>query len=82
MATTAAFVMINTQTGKEQTVLNLIKKIPEVKEAHLVFGVYDLVVRVGCKGADDLKRVISDIRIIKSLQATLTIIVLPDPNSS
>lgn len=82
MGIKVAFVMINTQIGEEQTVLNSIKKIPEVKEVHLVFGVYDLVVKVECKGTDDLKRIILDIRTIKDLQATVTIAALPDHNSS
>ncbi|MEZ0249315.1 MAG: Lrp/AsnC ligand binding domain-containing protein, partial [Thermoproteus sp.] len=38
-----AFVFINTDIGAEDEVLEALSKMPEVKEAMIVYGPYDLV---------------------------------------
>ena len=37
-----AFVLINSEPGAEATVLKALEAIPEVKEAHMVYGAYDI----------------------------------------
>ena len=49
-----AFVLINVEIGGEEEVLNNLRQIEEVKEAYLLFGVYDIIVKVE---AEDRKRV-------------------------
>jgi hypothetical protein len=34
-----AFILINAELGKEDTVLALVRALPEVKEAYMVYGV-------------------------------------------
>ena len=41
-----AFVLINAEIGSESEVLKDLKAIPEVKEAHMVYGVYDIFARI------------------------------------
>lgn len=80
MLTRSAFVMANTEVGKEDEILGLIEEIQGVEEAHKVFGVYDLIVKVRGKDIDELTKIISDkIRAIEGLQATLTMLILPNP---
>jgi DNA-binding Lrp family transcriptional regulator len=45
-----AFVLINAEIGFEDEVLKSLKKIENVKEAYMVYGIYDIIVRVerGC----------------------------------
>ncbi len=45
-----AFVLINTEIGAEEEVVNELKKIPYIKEAHVVYGVYDIVAKVEYRG--------------------------------
>ena len=41
-----AYVLINTETGAMEDVLKILKKIEEIKEAHMVYGVYDIIAKV------------------------------------
>jgi len=72
-----AFVMITAEIGKENDVLDELKKIEHVKEAHLVYGVYDVVAKVEAETMDRLKELItSKVRRLKSVRSTLTMIVM------
>lgn len=52
------------------------KAIPEIKEAHLVYGVYDIITRLETDIMQDLKDTISQkIRRIEKIRSTLTMIV-------
>ncbi|HKM78990.1 MAG TPA: Lrp/AsnC ligand binding domain-containing protein [Candidatus Bathyarchaeia archaeon] len=54
-----AFVFMNIDPGTEKAVLKVLRKVPEVKEAHFVYGVYDVVAKVQADSMDHLKEVIS-----------------------
>ena len=72
-----AYVMINTKMGSEQKVTNDLNNIEEVKKVYVVYGVYDLVVRVEAETMAKLKTAISDeIRTIENVRTTLTMIVM------
>lgn len=69
-----AFVLINTEMGSESEVLNALKKINDVKEAYVVYGVYDLVVKVEAKTAEELRNIITwNIRKQDKVRSTLTL---------
>ena len=72
-----AFVLINAEIGSESDVLKDLKGIPEVKEAHMVYGVYDIIARVETETMQDLKDTISwKIRRLDKVRSTLTMIVV------
>jgi len=72
-----AFVLINAEIGAENEVLEDLKAIQEVKEAHMVYGVYDIITRVDAETLQDLKDVISlKIRRLDKVRSTLTMIVV------
>ena len=72
-----AFVLINAETGAESEVLKGLKEIPEVKEAFMVYGVYDIIARVQTETMQELKDVISwKIRRLDKVRSTLTMIVI------
>jgi len=69
--------MMNAEVGSEQEVLKKLKKIAEVKEAYLVYGVYDIVAKVEAETMKKLREVIaSKIRGIDGVRSTLTMIVI------
>jgi DNA-binding Lrp family transcriptional regulator len=69
--------MINAEIGAEPEVLEGLKKIPEVKEAHIVYGVYDIIIRLEAETMKDLKDVISwKIRRFEKVRSTITMIVI------
>jgi len=72
-----AFVLINAEIGAEAEVLKELKNISEVKEAHMVYGVYDIIARVETDTMQELKDVISwKIRRLDKVRSTLTMIVV------
>jgi DNA-binding Lrp family transcriptional regulator len=72
-----AFVFMNIDTGGEQEVLKQLQGIPNVKEAHLVYGVYDLVARIEAETMDKLKEIVTwKVRRLDKVRSTLTTIVM------
>ena len=72
-----AFVLINAEIGSETEVLKALKAIPEVKEAHMVYGVYDIIARIWTETMQDLKDTISwKVRRLDKVRSTLTMIVV------
>ena len=72
-----AFVLINAEVGAESEVLKGLKDIPEVKEAHMVYGVYDIIARIQTETMQELKDIISwKIRRLDKVRSTLTMIVV------
>ena len=74
---TLAFVLINAEIGGEQEVIKALKTIKNVKEAHLVYGVYDIVAKVEAETMDKLKEIITwNIRRLDKVRSTLTMITM------
>ncbi len=69
-----SLVLIKCETGKETEVEEAIHKIKGVREAHLLFGVYDISVKVECENIEELtKIVIDEIRRIPGVKETKTL---------
>lgn len=72
-----AFVLINAEIGAEDEVLKELTKMAEVKEAHVVYGVYDVITRIEADTMDELKEIVtSKIRRLDKVRSTLTMIVV------
>lgn len=72
-----ALVLINTETGSEQEVLDELRKIDAVKESYMVYGVYDIVAMVGADTMDKLKDIVTwNVRRLDKVRSTLTMIVI------
>jgi len=70
-----AYVLIISIVGSEEEVLEEVRGIPEVKEAHMVYGVYDVIVRVEAETVQGLKDIVaSKIRSIDKVRSTLTLV--------
>jgi len=65
-----AFILIATSLGKKDEVLQELKKLNGVKEAHKIIGSYDILARLKTENYqalnDNLKRKIRDIRGVRS----------------
>jgi len=72
-----ALVLINTDVGAEQEVLNKLLSIEGVKEAYLVYGIYDIFAKIEVDSLDKLKNTIMvQIRKISKVRSTLSMIVV------
>jgi DNA-binding Lrp family transcriptional regulator len=56
-----AYLLISTKIGSESAVLEALKKVEGVEEAHSLWGVYDIVARIKADTMDKLKFIISKI---------------------
>lgn len=73
----AAFVLINAEIGSEDEVLKELRKMDNVKEAYVVYGVYDIVAKVEAETMDKLKEVVTwKVRRLNKVRSTLTMIVV------
>jgi DNA-binding Lrp family transcriptional regulator len=72
-----AFVLINSDLGAEDEVLKSLMGIKEVKEAHMVYGVYDIIARVETDTMQELENVVSwKVRRFDKTRGTLTMVVM------
>lgn len=72
-----AFVLINAEIGAENEVLQALKKISNVKEAYMVYGVYDIVAKVEADTMDKIKDIVTwQIRRLDKVRSTLTMIAM------
>lgn len=74
-----AFVLINTEIGSEEEVLNELRKVEGVEEAYSVYGVYDIVAKVKAESMNKLKDIVTwRIRRLNKVRSTLTMIVIEE----
>ncbi|MFX0116306.1 MAG: Lrp/AsnC ligand binding domain-containing protein [Candidatus Hodarchaeota archaeon] len=67
--------MVNSDIGAEDQVLMDLKSMDEVKEAYLVYGVYDIIAKIDAPTIEGLKGIIyTQIRRLTGVQSTLTMI--------
>ncbi|MEM0152928.1 MAG: Lrp/AsnC ligand binding domain-containing protein [Ignisphaera sp.] len=72
-----AIVLINTDVGMEEEVAKALTQLPEVKEVHVVYGIYDVVVVVEANTFDELRSaVITKVRKFPHIKSTTTLIVV------
>ncbi len=73
----SAYLLLNVETGTEEDVINKLKELQEVKEAWMVYGVYDIIVRVETGTMEELKNVVSwTIRRLDRVRSTMTMIAV------
>ena len=71
-----AYVLINAELGREKTVLKDLRAIENVSEVHLVYGVYDIIVKVEAENMEKLKEILTfKIRRMNEIRSTLTMTV-------
>jgi len=74
---TLGFVLVSAETGVEAELLKELKRVDGVKEAHIVYGVYDLIAKVECESMEELKQTITRyIRGLDHVNGTLTLLVV------
>lgn len=71
-----AYVLLTTEIGAEKHVLDSLKKIRGVQEAHSLWGVYDIIANVQADDMEQLKTIITRrISEIGKVNSKLTMII-------
>ncbi len=68
-----AYILINAKSGAERTIVNRLKRIPQVKESRAVLGSFDVFAKVECYDMLEFNRIISIIRDIDGVVSTSTL---------
>jgi len=71
-----AYVVLNSEIGFERDILEVLKEIPEVREASRVYGVYDIIIRVEADTVGELKELNREIRQMEKVRSTRMMIVI------
>ncbi len=71
-----AYVLIVSETGSEQHVIEKLLMIDEIKEVNPIWGAYDIVVKVVEPTLDAVRKIIMGrIRMIEGIKTTVSLIV-------
>ena len=74
---TKAIIMINTDVGKEEEIMEKLFEIPEVRDVFLVYGIHDIIVIVETDTMERLRSLVTEkIRQMDGVKNTLTSIVV------
>ncbi len=77
MLLATAYLLLIVEIGTEEEVMKSLKSIEEVKEARMVYGAYDIIVRVETVDMEELKNLVSwRIRRLDRVRSTMTMIVV------
>ena len=68
------FILINCELGAEDYIIEELKLIPQVKNAHVTFGAYDVVAEVQAKNSQEFDQTVSHkIRTLSQVMSTMTL---------
>ena len=66
-----AFVIVTADTGCAESVLNGLREIASVKEAYMVYGVYDIIAKIEADTLNELGEIVTgQIRRLDSIRST------------
>jgi len=68
------FVLINCELGAEDYIIEELRTIPEVKNAHVTFGAYDVIAEIQAKNSQEFDSILSQkIRSLSQVMSTMTL---------
>ena len=75
----SALVLVNTDLDSQEKVKESLKQIEGVEEAHALYGVYDLIVKIKAASIDKLKEINkSHIKQVAGVTSSLTLMLVED----
>ena len=71
------FVLLNCDLGAEEFILEELKKIPNVSQAYITFGAYDVIAEIDADSQEDFDETVAmKIRRLTRIVSTMTLNVL------
>lgn len=72
-----AYVLVKLKAGRAEEVLRDAKALPHIKEAHMVTGIYDIILNIKAKDLKELGEIVAEkIHEIEGVSSTVTCIVV------
>ena len=70
-----AYIMVRVDAGKEREVMKKLAGLSEVKDSHIIYGEWDLIVKIKAASIEDITAfVVEKLRKIKQVKLTSTMI--------
>jgi len=70
-----AFVLINTELGREAQVVEALSQVEGIEIVHSLYGIYDVIAEVEADSMDKVKEIVfNNIRRLESVTTTITLI--------
>lgn len=70
------YILINAELGMEEDLIRELRKMENIKEAYVTYGVYDVIVKAEAENMENLKELVAfKIRRMKEVKNTLTMTV-------
>ncbi len=71
------YVLLNCDLGAEEYILEELRQIPEIKNAYLTFGAYDVIAEIHANSQEDFEKTVSSkIRKLTRVVSTMTLNVV------
>ena len=70
------FILLNCDLGAEGYILEELKQMPNIKNAHLTFGAYDAIVEVNTENQQAFDKTVAGIRKLSRVESTMTLSVI------
>ncbi|MGB8086633.1 MAG: Lrp/AsnC ligand binding domain-containing protein [Nitrososphaeraceae archaeon] len=75
----AAYVLISSEIGYENIIIDELMAIPQVEEASKVYGSnYDILAKIFADSPEKLRRILSSIRRVEKIKSTQTMLIVED----
>jgi DNA-binding Lrp family transcriptional regulator len=73
----SAVVLVNTEFQSQERVIETLRKLEGVEEAHALYGVYDLFIKIKANSIDRIKEIITyHIRKVAGVTNSLTLMIV------
>ena len=71
------YVLLNCDLGAEEYIVEELRQIPEIKNAYLTFGAYDIIAEIHANSQEDFEKTVSSkIRKLARVVSTMTLNVV------
>jgi len=68
-----AYILINTQIGQTQKVVEELRKVPEIKRLDVIMGPYDIIVEIEVPNYEDISKILLEkFQSIPAINHTMT----------
>jgi DNA-binding Lrp family transcriptional regulator len=69
-----AYVLLDTELGYEELVINELDNVEGIKNKYIVYGIHDIIVEIETETMDDIKKIVFDkIRNLEYVKNTITL---------
>ncbi|MHA1301709.1 MAG: Lrp/AsnC family transcriptional regulator [Candidatus Helarchaeota archaeon] len=71
-----AFILMETESDKTENILEFLKERNDVKESYIIYGDWDILIKINVERLPDLTHFVMNIRKIKGVRKTSTLIAM------